>query len=374
MGEREPVLAHRLAITGCGVVSPIGVGFQDFAEAVLEGRSGTSPVDGFFEESLPCELACFMPDFDVADYLGSKGTTFYDRTTALVVVACGLALQTSDLEVTDQTREQIGITIGSSMGSIKSISDYVRETLIQDRPYLVNPVLFPNTVMNCAAGQAAIWHRLKGVNATVSGGQLSSLLALRYAAMVLRQGYAQAVLVGGVEEFCPQLAWGFHHAAALADTDTLLGEGCCVFVVEEASAVLAVGRRSMAEILACEAETSGQATNGSALSEKLARCIERSLRRAGRQAEQVWAVAGSFNGASAFDRVELEGIARALGTVPPRLIRVKDLVGECYSAAGAFQLAALLASYRGTSAGQERLGLVTSVSPDGIVGCAVVRG
>ncbi len=373
MGQPTPPIDRPLAITGCGVLSSIGVGLDEFAVALDGGRSGRVPLaGGSFSEPLPGEHACVMHAFDPATFLGRKGTAFFDRTTSLVVVACGLALKESDLIVTDQNRNRVGITIGTSTGSVKSVSDFARDTLVQERPYLVNPVLFPNTVMNAAAGQAAIWHVLKGINATVSGGQLSSLLAMRYASMGIRQGYVDVVLAGGVEEFSPQTAWGYHHTRALEATETLVGEGCAIFVIEDAAAVRAAGRTPLAQLLACDVGTAAQPSDASGVSRALARCIHRALARGGVTGDQVWAVCGSFSGDPLFDQVEDEGIGQVLGRIPAVVPRIKPQLGECYSAAGALQIAAVLSLYRTRPGPPGRVALVTSVDRDGSVGCAVV--
>src|SRR5207248_2320963 len=75
-------------------------------------------------------------------------------------------LEDGGLEVDDRGRGRVGVVLGTTVGSLRSMSDYTRETLIEERPYLVSPALFPNTVMNCAAGQSAIRHGLAGINAT----------------------------------------------------------------------------------------------------------------------------------------------------------------------------------------------------------------
>src|SRR6185369_14219525 len=139
----------------------------------------------------------------VRDLLGRKGTSSFDRRSALAVVACGQAIEASDIRVDDTNRRRIGIVLGTSLGSLKSMNDYTQETLRYDRPYLVEPLLFPNTVMNCAAGQAAIRYGLKGINATVAGCELAFLHALRYSRNAFRCEYADALLIGAVEEFTP---------------------------------------------------------------------------------------------------------------------------------------------------------------------------
>ncbi|NUT37513.1 MAG: beta-ketoacyl synthase, partial [Hamadaea sp.] len=200
-----------LLITGAGVLS----------------AAEPHPVD----PGLPRPEAPVIDGFDVRAHLGRKGTSFYDRSTALAVVACQQALQDGAVEVADDNRARVGVVLGTTVGSFQSTSDYSRDTLVQEKPYLVNPVLFPNTVMNCAAGQAAIRFGLRGVNATIAGGRLAFHHALRHAAMSLRRQAADIVLVGAVEEHSPHRAWAAEISSGGA---SVAGEAAGVFVVERA--------------------------------------------------------------------------------------------------------------------------------------------
>lgn len=366
-------LNQPLVITGCGVVSPIGIGFPDFARSIHEGRSGRRSLEGWSEEALPFREACVAADFDVARHVGAKGTRYFDRTIGLVISACGLAMQHAELTIIDENREQVGLAIGTSTGSIKSICDFTRDTLIGERPYAVNPILFPNLVMNSSTGQAAIWHRIKGPNGTVAGGQLSGLLALRYAALTIRRAYADTVIAGAVEEFSPYTAWGVYHAGILPpDGELALGEGAAMFVVERGETARAAGRTPLAEVLSCEVGTYADLAGQAALAPKFAQCIRRALERAAVHPDQVWLVAGSDGGGAWRDDVEAKAVREALGQEPAQRLTLKKQIGETLSAAGAFQLAGAMALL-GQFPGEQRTALITSVGSDGMVGCAVIR-
>lgn len=365
-----------LAITGWGVLSAIGVGQQEFADAVAAGRAGSTDISAMFEEPVPRPDGFALVDFKARDYLGRKGTSFLDRSTALALVACGQALADTDLAVDETNRERVGVALGTTAGSVKSTSDYSRETFVAEKPYLVNPLLFPNAVMNSAAGQSAIRYQLKGVNATIAGGQLAALSVLRYARNQINRGYADALLVGTTEEFGPQVAWATHFAMEGEGGQLAAGEGSAVFVVEDAAAVRAAGRRPHAEVLAVEVATHLPETESLVVrdfADTLARCVERALERAGVRADEVWAVASAENGMVAADTAEDTAIRRVLGD-GPRRVRVKELTGEAHSASGAFQLAALLALHRQDPALDDRVSVVTTRTADGSVGAAVLRG
>ncbi|MGW7265669.1 beta-ketoacyl synthase N-terminal-like domain-containing protein [Streptomyces sp. NPDC054842] len=368
-----PTTPAVLAITGLGVLSGAGIGTEALVGALTAGRSATADVSGMFEDPLPRGDAHALVDFKVRDFLGRKGTSFFDRSTSLGMVACQAALADTGLEVGDGNRARIGITLGTTAGSAKSTSDYSRDTFVQDRPYLVNPLLFPNAVMNCAAGQAAIRYGLQGVNATIAGGPLAMLNVLRYSRNLISCGYADALLAGCVEEFSPQSAWAVHYAQSTDGGELPPGEGAAVFVVESAEAVRAAGRRPDAEVLAVETGVYDPPGTDGTFVAGLTACLARALERAGVEASQVSAVATATSGMPRFDDAEDAAVAAVLGAGPERL-RVKDVTGEAFSASGAFQLAALIARHRAEPARDGDISVITTLGGDGAAGAAVVRG
>ena len=356
-----------LAVTGWSAVSPIGTGAGEFSASVREERGGGTDVSGMFEEAMPFERAHTVPGFRAADHLGRKGTRHLDRSTALAVVATRLALDETDAAVDGEGDGRVGIVLGTTAGSVRTTSDFSRDTLVQERPYLVNPVMFPGATINCPAGRSAIWHGLRGVNATVAGGQLSGINVLRYSANLIAGGHADVLLAGAVEEFSPHTAWSHH--ARIGEYGVPVGEGSAVFAVEDAERVREQGRSPQAEVLST---TVGSGPAGDTAT-TLAVCVKRALRQAGVPADQVWGAATGEHGVAGLDDAEDQGLRAALGDGPVR-IRVKRLVGECGSASGPFQLAALLARHRADPELEGRVSVLTSVSPEGAVGAAVVRG
>ena len=361
-----------LGVSGWGVVSSAGTAADDFTAAVLAGSTGPADVAGLFADALPRDEAYALVDFEARDHLGGEGTGLLDRGTALALVACGQALADSDLTVHDGNRDRVGVVLGTTVGSLQATSDYSRETLVRGRPYLVDPLRFAGIVLNRTAGQVAARFRLTGVNATVAGAQLAGLNALRYALNQIRRGYADALLVGSVEEVSPHAAWVAEHVFQDEEHRVPVGEGAGVFVVEDAAAMRAAGRRPRAEVLAVEVGQYGPPGADPDPAAGLARCITDALATAGVAPAEVWAVATGESGVRALDLIE----QRAIGAVvrDARCIRVKETVGDGQAAAASLQLAGLLAHHRAEPALDGRVSLVTACSPDGAVGVAVVRG
>lgn len=346
------------AITSAGMrpgalAERVGAGLVPAAQA----HPGV-PVEGLHEQAMPAPNGHALTDFDVRAHLGRKGTSFYDRATALAVTAYGMALREAGIEVDDESRSRIGVVLGTTLGSFKSTSDFSMETLVQPKPYLVNPVLFPNTVMNCAAGQAAIRYGLRGVNATITGGPMAFLNALRYACNAINQDYADTMLVGAVEEFTPHRAW---MAALSPPASVLAGEAVAVFSLS------AVRRAPVAEILAVATGFASGGESGAAL----AGCVRRALRQADVDGKEISLHATGEHAAT--DETESGPVREVLGHEPRRL-SVARYFGDCGAATGAVALATVLELHEADAGNDGRLTLLTARTADGAAGAAIVRG
>nr|QRG34987.1 hypothetical protein [Micromonospora sp.] len=351
-----------LGVSGWGVLSPYGLGADEFTAGLRTGRDATVEAAKLTDEPVPDPRAYGLAGFRARDHLGRKGTSFLDRRTAFAVLACRQALADSDLVVGDDNRDRVGVVLGTNVGSLQSTSDYSRDTLVQEKPYLVNPILFPNTVLNCAAGQAAIWHGLRGINATLAGGPMATLAALRYAMTMLGRGRAEALLVGALEEYTPHMAWADHRAGVVPATAG--GEGGAVFLLEHAAAMRAAGREPAAEILTVDLGHTGGRTD---LATALADRVRRVLHQAGVAPEDLTTVVTS--GAAA----EQDALDAAVGPDASR-VSITDLAGNCPTAAGALQVAAVLAHHRGEPEHHGCLSLVVASTADGSVGAALLKG
>jgi len=224
-------------------------------------------------------------------------------------------------------------------------------------------------VMNSCAGQLAVWYGYKAVNATLASGHASSAAALRYGHNALGRGQAASMLVGGVEELCPQLAWGWPRSGSLAP-GAVLGEGAAVLVIEDADAV--GDAPVLAQLLATEV---GFGARGGAVSpaERLAGLISRALARTGTDPREIGVVSWGAGSQLGVRKTERDGVEQALAGCTPAAIRVADVVGDTYSAAGAMQTAAVLARWSAGAHPEETHALVTTVGADGNMACLLLR-
>ncbi|MFD0025486.1 beta-ketoacyl synthase N-terminal-like domain-containing protein [Streptomyces sp. NPDC058382] len=358
----------RPVITAWSAVSSYGIGREAFAEGLRDRRPTVADLGTEYGE-LPDGTGCVVPGFDVRQVLGKKGTRSMDRVTGLTVTAVGALLDDDDRNRAVGTGEGAAFALGTTTGSAQSMMDFTRESLTGDQPFFVDPARFPNTVMNCAAGQSAIWYQLKGPNATIAGGRTAGLHALNYSRRLLASGRARTVLCGAAEEFSQARAWLERRSGDEGDSATgaPLGEGCAMLLVEP-QAPAGTEQPVLAEVLAVEL---GVVQGGDTRS-ALVSCLRSALRRAGVETGQVVAVARSGAPGRA-GRGETDAVAEVFGAAEHADLMPTGLIGDTGAAAAAFQAAALLSyasDHPGTAAG--RVGVLTSVDRTGTVGCALL--
>jgi 3-oxoacyl-[acyl-carrier-protein] synthase II len=336
----------RIVITGAGVISPIGAGLADFEKALYAGDSGAGPSQLLGAGTIAAEVRDFTPQ----QWLGNKGIRVLDRTARLLCVAAQMALSEAGPGGGNpaEADPECGLVCGTMFGSIHSITSFDWSGL-EDGPNLVNPMDFPNTVINSAAGQAAIKFKLGCVNSTICAAQASGLYALDYAAGFLRLGRARMLLAGGAEELSEEALLGFGKNGLLSDSGTplpfgakrngmILGEGAALMILESADAARERGAQPWAEIAGFGCAQDAHSTSTFEPHAEGARAaIEMALQSAGIPADQIACIVAAASGSRAGDGMEARALKNAFGAglseIP--LCAPKAALGESLGAAGA---------------------------------------
>ncbi|MEV0121300.1 beta-ketoacyl synthase N-terminal-like domain-containing protein [Streptomyces sp. NPDC050703] len=363
-GKTAELAADQLVITGWTAVSPYGVDRAAFTAGLRAREATAAPADGV-AGTLPSPEACLVPGFDIRELLGKKGTAKLDRLSALVMVASDQLLCDADGERAVETDDRTGVVVGISMGSLETITDGMRQSLTNARPFYVDAGKIPVGTLNHAAGAAAIRHGLKGPNTTLGGGRVSGLLALNYARKLIGQGRATKYLCGSAEEFSAAHAWLEHVSVEQGEKTPLLGEGCGLLLVEPAG--LAQGE-PVAAVLAVESRIDIDDDPAAAVTA----CVGQALDRAGVRADEVWAACPSAAPGRA-GRAESAAVASLVPAAALDRVPSMALLGDTSAAAASLQLAAVLAVAEGDAESAGRVALVTAVDRDGAVACAVLR-
>ncbi len=354
----------RIVVTGVGIVASNGIGKDAFWTALKRGESGIKDVTLFDTATFSTKLAGEIKDFDAKAYLGEKGLRLLDRSTKLVNVAAKLALEDANFTVTKENTDEVGVVVGTTLGSVWSISEFDK-TALREGPRYVNPALFPNTVINSPASQISIRFGIEGFNTTIATGFTSSLDALMYARDFINLGRAKAVLVGGVEELCLQTYLGFYKLNFLAGSKgggdemscpfdkrrngIVFGEGSAMVLLED----LESARRRGANIYA-EVKSIGYAFDPFRINKYnrrgpgIRKALAEALKNAGLMPEDIDYISANANSTKEADQIETEAIKDVFGELAYKVpvSSIKSQVGETFSASGAIQLAAGVGSLK----------------------------
>src|SRR5512134_608943 len=99
---------RRVAVTGLGVVSPVGNDAASTWEAMLAGRSGIGPITRFDASGLGCRIAGEVKGFDVSAYLPPKEARRMDTFIHYGVAAAIQAIRDAGVDPEKMDRERIG--------------------------------------------------------------------------------------------------------------------------------------------------------------------------------------------------------------------------------------------------------------------------
>lgn len=369
----------RLAVTGLGVVSPIGIGREAFLAAI--------DADGAREQAFRDEPTVVSKDvangvriaeiwgFDPSIYLGAKGHRNFDRLTKLQIVAAKQALEDArikrDGEFVALEPSRVGVCSATAYGSLEEITELQRVAELED-PRYINPTRFPNTVINSAAGYVSIWEDLRAPNTTITDGNTGALDGVLHAAIHLEQRRADAMIVGGGEVVTEPLVLAMRRLGLVDAPDFAIGEGSAFVVLERTETAEARAATPLAYVVgfgsAFDAPES-EAALVHACDDVVERAVRAALRDASLEPGEVDLIVSAVSGIAAFDDAEREALDRVFGVVPPRM-EPKLRIGESFGAAGALGIATALARFEHGAATRA---LVLSVGYYGNVSAVVLE-
>ena len=349
---------EKIAITGLGVISPVGTGREDYWAGLREGRTGFRDITLFDSSPFAVKLGGEISGFDPLVYLGKKGVRELDRSTRLICSAAKLALDDAGFLISDDNSDAVGISIGATFGSLHSISQFDRAGLTEG-PRYVNPSHFPNTVINSPASQVSIRFGIKGFNTTISNGFCAGLDSVMYASDFLQLKRADAVLAGGVEELCEETFRGFYLLGCLSGSDgsepiccpfdarrngVTLSEGACMLVLEDMQAAQNRGADILAVVLGYGSSFDRSGGEG----EGLLRAVTAAMADAGCAIDEIDYISSCANSSRDLDRTETRVIRQVFGEESRKIpvSSIKSMVGESFSASGSLSLASAVGVIR----------------------------
>jgi len=355
----------RVVITGLGVVSPNGIGKEEFCRAILAGRSGVRRISRFDPTDLPVHIAGEIPDFDESQWVDPRERKHVSRVVPLAIAASSEALKDAGLDPASMSMEEqreIGVILGSG-GGAQEFSEEQYRLWHSGHVKQVSLFCIPSGTMGTISSEVSMRFGFRGYSHVVTTSCTSSTDALGYALQHIQAGMLPMFLVGGVDSaITPGIIKGYSLLRALttswnhaperasrpfsADRDGfVLAEGSWMFVLEEYDHARARGARIYAEIAGygctCEAFHRVRLSESA---EEPARAIMLALDEAGLAAEDIQYVNLHGTSTELNDRVETRALKLALGEHARKIPMsgLKSQIGHAQGACGAAGVAATL--------------------------------
>ncbi|MGZ3614694.1 MAG: beta-ketoacyl-[acyl-carrier-protein] synthase family protein, partial [Thermodesulfobacteriota bacterium] len=253
----------RICITGIGVVSPIGIGKEEFLSSLKSGRSGIDEIREFDTHFSSSKKGGVIRSFYPKDFIPASKIRRLDRASQFAIAASKLALADAKFTVTQENSSKVGVVLGSGFCGLSSSEEFHRGQVLKGFLDL-NPILFPNTVPNAPSSYVSIELGIEGVNSTLVQSFCTAETAIFFACDQIRKGRADLILTGGVDELSEFLFRGFSELHLLA-TDggdgersspydrmrngLILGEGAGLLVIESEGHARSRGARIYGYIL-----------------------------------------------------------------------------------------------------------------------------
>ncbi len=355
---------NRVAVTGLGPVTPIGIGREAFWEGLRSGRSGVCRVDDRVDlDGIDVKIGAPVRDFDPLAFIDAKHARRVDRSAQLALAGSSLALGDADFARAGYDPDRVAVVTGTGIGGMETFDANFREML--DRgPRRVSPFFVTSLMPNALAGEISIAFGLRGVNFGVVSACASSAHAIGLAGHLVSSGLADAAVAGGAEAVLLRITYaGFARIGAVSRRNDeperasrpfdlgrdgfVMGEGAGFVVLEDYDRAAARGARIYAELAGCG--MTGDAfhiTSPAEDGDGARRAIELALAQAGVGPSDVDYINAHGTSTEPNDRIETVAIKRALGPAAAKvkISSTKSQIGHLLGAAGGVEAIATLLS------------------------------
>jgi len=349
---------RRIAVTGLGVVSPLGPDVERTWGALIAGRSGIGPITHFDATDQSCRIAGEASAFDPDRWFDAKQRRKTDRFLQLALAASRMALADSSLQITDENAERVGVYVGSGVGGLGTICE-AAHTLEHEGPRRVSPFTIPKLIINMAPGMISIETGAKGPNFSSVSACATGNHCIGEAFHSIRAGAVDACIAGGAEApILPLAVAAFARMRALSTRNDdpigasrpfdaqrdgfVMAEGAGILILEELSQATRRGAHVYAEVI-------GYGLNGDAWhitqpspdGEGAVRCMRQTLRDAGIGPQDVDYINAHGTSTPTNDGVESQAIRAVFGAHADRLAvsSTKSMTGHLLGAAGGLEAA-----------------------------------
>ncbi|MGR3302029.1 MAG: beta-ketoacyl-[acyl-carrier-protein] synthase family protein [Candidatus Scalindua sp.] len=352
----------KAVVTGIGVVSPLGIGHQDFWKNLASGNSGIAPMECLDLSKYECKNGAEVKGLNPEEFLGRKGLKYLNKGTKFLGSSIKMALDDASLNIDEELSNQTGILIGSSLGNFSQTTDYFHD-IVREGPSELSPMQSYDVALNSSINYASVVFKIKSFARTISSGFTSGTDAIGNAIKLIQNGKADVIIAGGVEQISLDLYMIFYMRKMLAGTNGtgneisspfdkkrsgfIMSEGSYVFVLESHDYAVSRGAKIYGEVSGYGSIFAGNRNSdiGKRV-EKAGNAMKSCIDDAGMSTDDIDLINANGNSGKLSDLIEAKAIKELFGErsreIPVH--SVKSTLGESYGASGAVQTASALLS------------------------------
>ncbi|MBI1966451.1 MAG: beta-ketoacyl-ACP synthase II [Gemmatimonadetes bacterium] len=353
-------MKRRVAVTGLGLVTPLGNTVQTTWEAMIAGRSGAGPITRFDAAKLAVKFACEVKGFDPSLYMDKKEVRRYDLFAQFAIAAAAQAVKDSCLEESwsKVDLQRVGVLIGTGTGGISTFEEQC-QLYLEKGPDRVSPFFVPMFMPNVAAALVSMRYGAKGPNYGTVSACASSAHSIGDAFRYIQHDEADVMIAGGSEAAITPLALAsFANMKALSERNDdpatasrpfdkdrdgfVMGDGAAVCILEEWAHAKKRGAKIYAEVVGYGMTADAHhITAPEPSGEGAQRAIRLAMQDGGIRPEQVGYVNAHGTSTPHGDAAETAAVKAVFGEQARKLVfgSTKSMTGHLLGAAGALEFA-----------------------------------
>ena len=358
--------AHRVVITGLGVVAPNGIGKDAFWDALIAGKSGVDYITAFDPSSYTCHVAAEAKDFRPFDFMNAKRARTMGRFSQFAVAATRMGLEDAHLEITPGLSREAAVCYGTSVAGGGDIAADAMEVLLHKGPASIDPWSALEYPPHAPSSYLAIEFQIHGPAISVSSNCCTGLDAIDMAATQIRSGQAKVAVAGACDAPIFPLAFGaFCALGALTKRNDapkkasrpydalrdglVMAEGAATLVLEDLDFALDRGAHIYAEVLGHDSASEAVGMRKGDLSGQiLAQAIRGAIRASNISPSDIDHINAHGSSLPDYDVCDSNAFKQALGAHAYKIpvVSIKSMIGQPVSAAGAMQTVAACLSIK----------------------------
>jgi 3-oxoacyl-[acyl-carrier-protein] synthase II len=343
-------------VTGVGLLTAVGLDTAESWQNLLAGKSGVAPITHFDTTGFAVNIAAEVKGFDPLQFIEKKELKKMGNFIIYALAAAQEAVKQSQLQITPDIAERVGVYIGSGIGGFDVI-EREHTALMQGGPRRISPFFIPAAIVNLASGHVSIRHGAKGPNSATCTACSSSAHAVGDSFKLVQHCAADVMICGGTEAaITPMGVGGFAAMRALSTRNHepekasrpfdkerdgfVIGEGAGILILEGLDFALKRGAPILAEVVGYG--MSGDAfhiTQPDENADGAVRAMRATLADAGIAPEQVSYINAHGTSTPYNDRLETLAIRKAFGDHAYKIpvSSTKSMTGHLLGGAGGLE-------------------------------------